>query len=149
MLLKKNSLLLTLKFAEATGQGPEQYYSWSDPKYKDVELVILVNEYSASSSEIFTGVMKDQGRATVVGTTTFGKGIIQRLYTFEDGSGVKYTMASYFTPSGVEIHDNGIVPDVVEPIDPQYQYYSPAVIPEGCDNQLNKALEVIKGMINE
>lgn len=150
-LVPKNSLLLTLKYADKYGNSPrdEVYRSWSNPKYKDVELVILVNEYSASASEVFTGIMKDYGRAKIVGETTFGKGIVQSLYNFADGASLKLTTASYFTPGGYEIHGNGITPDIVEPIDPKYELYSPAVIPEGCDNQLNKAIDTLKDMINE
>ena len=150
-LVPKDSLLLTLKYAGKHGSegNSDQYRSWSKPKYGDVELVILVNEYSASASEVFTGIMKDYGRATVVGVTTFGKGIVQSMLEYDDGSAIKITTASYFTPGGYEIHGNGITPDVVEPIDPAYELYSPSVIPEGCDNQLNKAIETLKGKINE
>ncbi|MBR5137890.1 MAG: S41 family peptidase [Clostridia bacterium] len=151
MFVEKGKLLLTLKFADTdgTGNSKENYNSWSKTKYEDVEIVILINEYSASASEVFTGIMKDYKLATIVGTTTFGKGIVQSMHVFDDGSALKFTTSSYFTPGGYEIHGNGIAPDVDEPIDPKYELYSPAVIPEGCDNQLNKALEVIKGMINE
>ncbi len=145
-LVAKNDVMLTLKYAN---NQEDVYKSWSNPKYEGIELVVLVNEYSASASEVFTGVLKDSGRAKVVGVTTFGKGIVQTMYTYDDGSAIKLTTASYFTPGGYEIHSNGITPDVVEAIDPEYELYSPSVIPEGCDNQLNKAVEVLKGMINE
>lgn len=145
MLVPKNSLMLTLKYADGT---VDEYKSWSAPSYTDIEIVVLVNEYSASASEVFSGILKDHGRAKIVGVTTFGKGIVQNVATFEDGSAVKLTIASYFTPDGYEIHGNGITPDVEEKIDPKYELYSPSVIPEGCDNQLNKAVDTVKGMIN-
>ncbi len=145
MLVPKNSLMLTLKYADGTA---DEYKSWSAPKYTDIEIVLLVNEYSASASEVFSGILKDNGRAKIVGVTTFGKGIVQNVSKFDDGSAIKITIASYFTPGGYEIHGNGIAPDVEEKIDPKYELYSPSVIPEGCDNQLNKAVDTVKGMIN-
>ena len=81
----------------------------------DLPLVVLVNKGSASASEIFTGALKDTGRAVIVGTKTFGKGSVQKTYIFStDGSLIKYTVARYFTPSGICIDKEGISPDVSE-----------------------------------
>ncbi|MGC8765693.1 MAG: S41 family peptidase [Brevinematia bacterium] len=81
----------------------------------DLPVVILVNQGSASASEIFTGALKDTGRAVVVGKTTFGKGSVQKTYVFPtDGSLIKYTVAKYYTPSGKCIDKEGIKPDIEE-----------------------------------
>ena len=104
----------------------------------DLPLVVLVNEYSASASEIFAGAVKDYGIGTLVGTTTYGKGIVQRLFPLPDGTAVKMTIAKYYTPNGNDIHKVGIEPDV------EVEYEYDAENPE-ADNQLEKALEAVKG----
>lgn len=88
----------------------------SEYKSTDVEqftkpLAVLVNGYSASASEIFAGAIKDYGTGTLVGTNTFGKGIVQRMFPLDDGSAIKLTIAKYFTPNGNDIHEVGIKPD--------------------------------------
>ena len=89
----------------------ESYNSTAEQQFTK-PLVLLVNGYSASASEIFAGAIKDYGIGTLVGTTTYGKGIVQRLFPLEDGSAVKVTIAKYFTPNGNDIHKVGIEPDV-------------------------------------
>ncbi len=84
----------------------------TDNHQVDLPIVVLVNEYSASASEVFTGALKDNDVAKIVGTTTFGKGIVQNTIPLTDGSAVQLTIARYFTPSGVCIHGIGIEPDV-------------------------------------
>lgn len=79
--------------------------------YADVPLVVLVDQFSASASEIVAAAMQDTGRAELVGTTTFGKGTVQTVRRLSDGSGVKFTTAEYLTPSGVSIEGTGVVPD--------------------------------------
>lgn len=111
------------------------YYSYTDKEY-DFPMVILVNENTASASEIVTGACKDYGVAKIVGTTTFGKGIVQGIFQFPDGSNIKLTISHYYTPSGTCIHGTGITPDVLV----EWDYESET------DVQLEKALEVIKGM---
>ncbi|MBR5739281.1 MAG: S41 family peptidase [Lachnospiraceae bacterium] len=74
--------------------------------------VVLVNGYTASASEIFTAALQDHGKATIIGTKTFGKGIVQTIYSMSDGSGLKLTIARYYTPKGVCIHGVGIAPDI-------------------------------------
>ena len=80
----------------------------------DKPVAILVNGNSASASEVFSGAMKDYKAATLVGTNTFGKGIVQSIVPFEDGTAMKVTVSKYYTPNGVNIHGTGIKPDVVE-----------------------------------
>lgn len=84
---------------------------------KDLPMVVLINQGSASASEIFAGAMKDTGRAVIVGMKSFGKGSVQKTYVFpQDGSTIKYTVAKYFTPSGALIDKIGLMPDVEEKI---------------------------------
>jgi carboxyl-terminal processing protease len=75
--------------------------------------IVLVNGYSASAAEVLTGMLKDHGLATIMGTQTFGKGIMQSIYRLSDKAGLKMTMAHYYTPAGNDIHKVGIEPDVV------------------------------------
>lgn len=109
-------------------------------------LVVLVNEYSASASEIFAGAIKDYGIGTLVGTTTYGKGIVQRLFPLSDGTAVKMTIAKYYTPKGNDIHKTGVKPDVEVELEESLRQKS--VISKEEDNQLQKALEVLEGMEN-
>lgn len=90
----------------------EVVYFAQNPLETKLPLVVLVDEVSASGSEIVAGAIKDRGRGILLGTRTFGKGSIQRVYTLSDGSGLKITTASYFTPSGKSIDGKGIQPDV-------------------------------------
>lgn len=118
-------------------------YTASDKHSLDMPLVILVNGDSASASEVFTGAMKDYGRATVVGTTSYGKGIVQNLMPLGDGSAIKITVAHYYTPSGFDLHGKGIEPDVEVELDEKLK--TQAVVKPEEDNQLQKAVEVLKG----
>lgn len=117
--------------------GTRTDYNCDGANEFDLPMVVLVNGYSASASEILAGAIKDYGIGTLVGTTTFGKGIVQRIIPFSDGTAVKLTVSKYYTPSGVNIHGTGIDPDV------EIEYDSEAAA-EGTDNQLEKALEIIK-----
>ena len=109
----------------------------------DIPMVVLVNGDSASASEIFSGCMQDHGIATLVGTTTFGKGIVQHVIPLSDGSAVKLTTQKYFTPNGNDIHGVGIEPDITVEL-PDELKYEP-VIPEDQDVQLQKAIEILNG----
>lgn len=110
-------------------------------------LVVLVNENSASASEVFSGAIKDYGVGTLVGTKTFGKGIVQRLFNLSDGTGLKLTVSKYYTPNGNDIHEKGIEPDV-EVVMKEYDTETLQQITEEnwkeYDNQLEKAVEVLK-----
>lgn len=115
-----------------------------DGEFLDIPLVVLVNENSASASEILAGAVKDRERGTLVGMQTFGKGLVQRLFTLPDGSGLNVTIQKYYTPSGVSIHGVGILPDETVQLPEKYLTAALTSIPEGEDTQLQKALEILK-----
>lgn len=106
-------------------------------------LVVLVDMNSASAAEIMAGAIKDHGLGTLVGTTTFGKGIVQQIMSFRDGTAVKLTISAYYTPGGNNIHGVGIEPDVVCEFDGEAYYASD----DHPDNQLEKAKEVLRELI--
>lgn len=115
-----------------------------DGEYLDIPLVVLVNENSASASEIFAGAVKDTGRGTLVGTQTFGKGLVQRLFTLPDGSGLNITIQKYYTPNGTSIHGVGIEPDEVVQLPEKYLSTALTEIPVGEDIQLQKGIETLQ-----
>lgn len=120
----------------------QREYAYSKNGKTDVQLVVLMNQYSASSSEILCGALKDRADATVVGVQSYGKGIVQAVVGLSDQSGMQVTIAQYFTPSGNKVHQVGITPDVE------------VQLPEGdigmyqfgdlSDPQLSRALEIMK-----
>lgn len=112
-----------------------------DDKYLDIPTVVLVNGNSASASEIFAGAAKDMGAATLVGTQTFGKGLVQRLFTLPDGSGLNITIQKYFTPNGTSIHGTGITPDKVVELPEGYE--DAKEIPVAEDTQLKEGISVL------
>lgn len=120
--------------------GKREEYMCKGNNKIDVPLVVLTNGYSASASEILAGAVKDYGIGKLVGTTTFGKGIVQKVINLSDGSAVKLTVSSYFTPKGNNIHGIGIEPDVEVKFDAE-------LYKSGTDNQLDKAKEVLGGMM--
>ena len=116
-------------------------YNSTDEQQFTKPLAVLVNGYSASASEIFAGAIKDYGIGTLVGTNTYGKGIVQRMFPLDDGSAIKVTIAKYFTPNGNDIHKIGIKPDVEVEFDSQAYRESDGE----KDNQLDAAVdEVLK-----
>lgn len=115
--------------------------------YFDKPLAVLVNGNSASASEIFAGAIKDYGIGTLVGTKTYGKGIVQKIYPLQDGTAVKLTVSKYYTPKGNNIHEIGIEPDVE--IDLEEALKKEVVVPLEEDNQLQKAMEVLRPEIEK
>lgn len=112
-----------------------------DDVYNDVPLVVLVNGNSASAAEILAGAIQDTGRGKLIGTTTFGKGLVQRLFTLPDGSGLNVTIQKYYTPNGTSIHGVGITPDYE--VELPEEYAQQTNIPAEADTQLQKAVEVL------
>ena len=100
-----------------------------------------MNEYSASASEILAGAIQDYNKGTLIGTTTFGKGIVQKIHRLDDGTAVKLTISAYFTPSGRNIHGIGIKPDI------ELEYDEEGSEEKGIDNQVEKAIEILEGKI--
>lgn len=125
--------------------GNRQDYTSSGDTYLDYPLAVLINGESASASEILAGAVKDYQYGTLIGTTTFGKGIVQTIFPLEDGDAVKLTTAKYFTPNGNYIHGVGIGPD----IELEYEYLDKDATSydEAYDNQIQKAIEVLKDKI--
>ena len=118
----------------------ETTFSKNKPIF-DIKIVILVNENTASASEILAAALKDYDKATIVGTKTYGKGVIQTFFTLSDGSGLKITTAEYYTPKGSTINEVGVTPDeIVElPKDVENIY----AVSEKDDTQLKKAIEIL------
>jgi carboxyl-terminal processing protease len=110
-------------------------YKWNKP------LIVLVNRYSASASEILSGAINDYNKAILVGEKTFGKGVVQTIFTLSDGSAVKITTEKYLLPSGRDINKEGIIPDVLVEMAPEN-------VGKDNDVQLNKAIEILKKNIS-
>lgn len=108
----------------------------------DMPLAVLVNEGSASASEIFAGAVQDYEVGTIVGTTTFGKGVVQALYPMSDGSAVKLTVSKYYTPKGKNIHGEGISPDIKVKLNPEL--FNQTELTREEDNQLQAAVQSLE-----
>lgn len=120
-------------YTEDKDGNREEAYSDAE-NYFDGDMAVLVNGNSASASEIFAGAVKDYGVGTLIGTQTFGKGIVQSLFPLVDGDAVKITVSRYYTPAGNNIHEVGITPDIVLEYDTESE----------SDNQLEKAIEILE-----
>ncbi len=121
--------------------GNREDYTCDGTKEINIPLAVLVNGYSASASEILSGSIQDYGIGTIVGETTYGKGVVQRIFGLQDGTALKLTISNYFTPNGNNINGVGIQPDVEVELDTE------AYAEDGSDNQLDKALEILKEQI--
>jgi len=126
--------------------GNGDTYTSDEERQINIPMAVLVNGNSASASEAFAGAIKDYGWGTIVGTTTFGKGIAQSMLPLGDGTAIKITESNYFTPSGNNIHGIGIEPDVVVELDEALK--TMAVIDQQDDNQLQKAIEIVTEELN-
>lgn len=119
--------------------GERSEYNCDGEKEIDVPMVVLINGNSASASEILAGAIKDYKKGTLLGTTTFGKGIVQRVISLSDGSALKLTVSNYFTPNGNNIHKVGIEPDE------ELKFDGDLYLEKGTDNQLERAKEILMG----
>ena len=119
-------------------QGNRKEYKGQDNDEFNLPLAVNVNGYSASASEIFAGAIQDYGKGTIIGTQTYGKGIVQTVKPLTDGSAIKFTIAKYFTPKGQDIHGKGVTPDMV------VEYDTDADV----DTQLDEAIKNVEAQIN-
>ena len=124
--------------------GKKSEYNATGTDQFDKPMVILVNGNSASAAEIFSGALQDYKVAKLVGTTTFGKGIVQQIFNLSDGSAVKMTISKYYTPSGRCIHGTGLEPDIE--VDLPDELKNQVSIDKSEDTQLQKAIETVKEM---
>lgn len=122
------------------GEVIEDYKT--DDKYNDIKMVVLVNEGSASASEILAGAISDLDRAKIVGKKTYGKGVVQNVIALPEGDGLKLTTSEYFTPSGDSINKLGVEPDVE--VDLPENIKGIGIDYQETDTQLQKALEILK-----
>jgi carboxyl-terminal processing protease len=135
--LKKDSLVVIEDFGGKKDQ--KEYLTSGNDIFSNMPLVVLINQGSASASEILAGALRDNRKIKLIGETSFGKGSVQQLENLEGGSSLKITVAKWLTPSGQSISDHGLNPDIeVEITDEDYQNEK--------DPQLDKALEIIKEM---
>ena len=135
MICDKGSTLLI----ETDKEGKEEETKSKEAPIIDVPIVVLVNGNSASASEIFAGALKDYDKATIIGTKTYGKGVIQTLYKLSDGSGLKITTAEYCTPNRNKINKVGIEPDITEELPDDIKELT-----DENDTQLQRAIEELK-----
>lgn len=126
---------------DKNGTRTEEKKSTAEESF-DKPLVVMINGNSASASEVFAGAIQDYGVGTILGTTSFGKGIVQSVIPLSDGSGVKVTVSKYYTPKGRNIHGIGIEPDVV--VELKDELKTKVTIDKSEDNQLQEAIKIIK-----
>lgn len=142
--LDKNSLVTTEDFANGT---KNEFRTSGDGQLKKYPTVVLINGGSASASEILSGALRDNRGIKLIGEKSFGKGSVQELQNFSDGSSLKVTIAKWLTPHGISISEKGINPDIEVKLDPKAIEAEEVTIGEpGKDPQLDKALEVVKGL---
>lgn len=139
MLVKEGIILKTVN-----SDGTTKVYT-SGESHIEIPLAVLVNENSASASEILAGCIKDLQQGTIIGTTTFGKGIVQSVVKLDNGGAVSITTSKYYTASGIEIHKNGIEPNIV--INLPKGVVNDMYISEKNDSQLKKAIEIVKSQM--
>ncbi len=125
--------------------GNKEEYRGTNKEVLELPMAVLINGNSASAAEIFAAAMQDYDAATLVGTTSFGKGIVQTILPLTDGTAVKITISRYFTPNGVCIHGEGVTPDIEVELEDELKQL--VVIPHDQDNQLKIAINVLLGEI--
>lgn len=121
--------------------GHREEYRGTDVEMLEMPMVVMINGNSASASEIFAAAMQDYEAATLVGTTSFGKGIVQTILPLSDGTAVKITISKYYTPNGVCIHGTGVIPDIEVELKDELKQM--VVIPHDQDNQLVIAIDTL------
>ncbi len=131
-------IIVTIKGRTENKERIDKYLAWKG-KYTEIPLVVLINGFSASASEVVAGALKDNDRAILVGERSFGKGTVQVIYELSDGSGLKFTTARYFLPLGLSVDGVGINPDILVKLEPDATE----------DIQLNRAIEEINTLISE
>jgi carboxyl-terminal processing protease len=142
MWMEKGAIVSTLD-----RQGGNEKFSANGNALTDLPLVILVDGYSASASEILTGALKENQRAKVVGSRTYGKGTVQSVHSLSDGSGLAVTIAHYYTPSGTDINKKGIAPDITVDLNREQQTnlsIHPDLIGTQEDPQYSRAVTILK-----
>lgn len=137
MVEKGKTLLIT-----ANKENKEEIKKSKETPIVDVPVTVLINQNTASASEILAGILRDDCNYKIIGTTSYGKGVIQTIYSFTDGSGLKITSEEYFTPNHNTINKIGIVPDIQIKLDPEWENVSN--IPYDNDLQLQAAIDELK-----
>ncbi len=137
-LFLNEGLITTVKGRSGDKEITDEYIA-SKGKYTEIPLVVLINGFSASASELTAGALKDNDRAILIGEQSHGKGIVQVLYELSDGSGIKFTTARFFLPSGISIQGTGIEPDILIELEPDSEE----------DLQLSRAIEEMEILLNE
>ena len=130
-------------------KGSDQKFFANGKALTDLPLVILVDRYSASASEILAGALQENNRATIVGTRTYGKGTVQSVHSLSDGSGLAVTIAQYYPPSGMDINYQGIAPDIQVDLTTEQQLafnVNPALFATDADPQYAKAIQILKNI---
>ncbi len=128
-------------------KGGSRHFSANNTALTNLPLVILVNKGSASASEILTGALKENKRATIVGTTTYGKGTVQSVHSLSDGSGLAVTIARYYPPSGTDINQKGIKPDIISDLTMEQKLRfrnDPSLLGTNADPQYKQAVSVLQ-----
>ena len=142
MWLEKGAIVSTID-----RKGGNQKFAANGRALTDLPLVVLVNGYSASASEILAGALKENKRATIVGTRTYGKGTVQSVHSLSDGSGLAVTIARYYPPSGTDINRKGIAPDIQVNLSTQQQMnfrINPALLGTSVDPQYAQAIRILQ-----
>jgi len=137
-LFLKEGVIVTVK-GRTNNKDSFEEFSAEDGGYTEMPMIVLINGYSASASELAAGALKDNNRAVLIGEKSFGKGTVQVLERLSDGSGIKFTTAKYYLPSGVTIDGVGVQPDIMVTLKPE----------DTEDLQRDKAIEEIKKMIEK
>ena len=142
MWMKKGAIVSTID-----RKGGNEKFSANGKSLTDLPLVVLVDGYSASASEILAGALKENHRATVVGTRTYGKGTVQSVHALSDGSGLAVTIARYYPPSGIDINKKGIAPNIKVDLSREEQTnltVNPNLIGTKADRQYSRAISILK-----